>query len=83
VPPPDAAQAAKEAEEAVQEAIAKLPAEDRAAVTMYFMEELSAAEVARRLRRPERTVRRTIATAREILCIWLEPYWKGVRDGES
>lgn len=80
---PDAAQAAKEAEGAVQEALAKLSAENRAAVTMYFMEKLSAAEVARRLRKPERTVRRMIANARELLCIWLEPYWKGVRDGES
>jgi len=76
--PADAALKAEEATRKVHDAIAELPVEERAAVTLHFLEECSYTEVARRTHTSVRTIRRRIARARELLYTYLAPYWKGV-----
>jgi len=56
----------------VQRLLMRLPAPQRAAILLYYYEELPIAEVARALNAPEGTVKTWLYRGRETLRRWLE-----------
>lgn len=63
---------AREQRRTVQRLLMRLPDTQRAAMLLYYYEELPVAEVARALRAPEGTVKTWLYRGREQLRRWLE-----------